>query len=97
MIDKLVDLVNDIVKQSGASYAANGPKYNHDRWKYCVALAARGWKAYDFEYVPTEADDDVIIMWRKEGEDDIKLRLSFTEQCKWLKYLEQKEKKNGRL
>lgn len=94
MIDNLIDFVNGIMQQSGEAFAANGPKYSNERWKYCVALAARDWEAYDFEYVPTETDDDTIIKWRKEGEDDIDVRLSFTEQCLWLKYMEQKEKKN---
>jgi len=95
MIDGLIDLMGDVVKQSSESFAANGPKYSNNKWKYCVALAAKGWEAYDFEYVPTEKADDTIIKWRKEGEKDVAIRLTFTEQCLWIKYMEQqKEKKN---
>jgi len=94
-MEDIVDFLGNIVGQVSESYAANGPKYPNNKWKYCVALAARGWKASDYEYVPNDTDDDVIITWRKEGEEEIKIRLSFTEQCLWLKYLEQKEKNNG--
>jgi len=93
-MDGIVDFLNDMVGKAGQSYAANGPKYSTNRWKYCVALAERGWKAHAYEYVPTDTDDDVIIKWKKEGEVEIKVRLSFTEQCLWIKYLEQKENKN---
>jgi len=93
-MDGLIDFLNGVVGQAAQSYTANGPKAPNNRWKYCVALAKRGWKAYDYEYVPTETNDDVIIKWRKEGEVEIKVRLSFTEQCLWIKYLEQKEQQN---
>lgn len=93
MLDKIADMVDGLVKQSGESYRQNGPKYSHERWKYCVALSERGWKAYDFKVLPSETEDEVIIKWRKEGEVEIEVRLSFTEQCKWIQYMEKKEKR----
>ena len=93
-MDGLINFLNDMVRQSANSYSANGPKAANNRWKYCVALAERGWKAHDYEYVPTDTNDDVIIKWRKEGEVEVKVRLSFTEQCLWIKYLEQKEQRD---
>ena len=92
MIDPLINMMDSLVKQSSEAYKQNGPKYSHSKWKYCVALAAKGWEAYAFEPVAGESDsDDVVIKWRKEGEVEIKLRLSFTEQKKWIQYMEQKE------
>jgi len=56
-------------------------------------LAAKGWKAIEYVKVSEPDCDNIIVTWRKEGEEEIKLRLSFTEQCLWLEYMEQKEKK----
>lgn len=93
-MDGIINIFNDLVGQVSKSYEANGPKYSNNKWKYCVALAERGWKPIEYEYVPTGTDDDVIVTWRKKEKQDIKIRLSFTEQCLWLRYLEQKEQDN---
>lgn len=94
MLDKITDMMDGLAQQSGESYRQNGHKYSNNRWKYCVALAERGWEAYDFKSISSETEDEVIIKWRKEGEVEINVRLSFTEQCEWLRYMEKKEKKN---
>ena len=97
MFDKLTDMIDGLVKQSGESHQQNGQKYDHNRWKYCVALSDNGWKAYDFKALSSETEDEIIIKWRKEGEVEIDVILSFTEQCKWLQYMEKKEKINESL
>ena len=89
-MDQLVDFLDGMIKQAGFNFAS-GPQYRNNRWKYCVALAKEGWKAYDYQYVPTNDDDDVIIKWKKEGKEDIAIRLSFTEQQLWIEYLEKQE------
>jgi hypothetical protein len=93
MIEKLIDMADNIIQHSRNSYSVNC-KYKNNHWKNCVILAKLGWKAYHFKYLPTDTDDDVIIKWRKEGKDDIKIRLSFTEQCLWLKYMESENEKS---
>jgi len=93
MLDQLADMMDGLMKQAGEAYKQNG-QYNHERWKYCVALSERGWEAYDYKTLPSETEDEIIIKWRKEGEVEIDVRLSFTEQCKWLRYMEKKEKQN---
>lgn len=93
MIKKLVDFADSIVQHSRSSYSSNCKKYKNNRWKNCIILAKLGWKACHFEYLPTDTDDDVIIKWQKKGKDDIKIKLSFTEQCLWLKYMESKNEK----
>jgi hypothetical protein len=92
MLDQIADLIDGLMKQSGEAYRHNSQVYSNTRWKYCVALAERGWEAYDFKPIPSETEDEVIIKWRKEGEVEINVRLSFTEQCLWLRHMEQKEK-----
>lgn len=95
MIDDFLELIGGLVKQScGTSTSSTSQSSNH-RWKHCVALAARGWKAYDFEAVPSEdgLQDDVIIKWKKEGVE-LDVKLSFTEQQLWLNYLDKKENDN---
>jgi hypothetical protein len=66
------------------------------RWKYCVALSKLGWKANKCEKVNEQDLEDVIVTWSKEGQKDISIRLSWTEQCLWLEYLEsEKERTDG--
>ena len=86
-------VIDDLVKASQQGQEQQ-PSRKTNRWKYCVALAAKGWKAYECRRVYGEDHycDDVIVKWRKEGEKEIEIRLSFTEQCLWLEYMEQKEK-----
>lgn len=57
---------------------------SRNRWKYCVALASSGWKAIGCE----RAGEDIVIVWAKQGEENIEVRLSFAEQYLWLNYLE---------
>lgn len=85
-MDEIVKIADGLVRHSQTQYKAHGPKYTHTRWKYCVALVKEGWRAY--ECVNIENTDEVLIKWRKEGKKDIGIRLSFMEQCLWIKYLE---------
>lgn len=91
MIDGLTGLLDGLINKSRATYDSTAPKYEHNRWKYCVALAKCGWKAYDFEPIKSDTSDAVIIKWRKEGKKDVNITLSFTEQQMWLKYMENKD------
>ena len=94
-MEDFLDLLNDFVKSS-QNAQSQLPKRKMHRWKYCVALAAKGWKAHNCIKVKDDDPfhDDVVVVWRKEGEEEIEIRLSFTEQCLWLEYMEQKEKQN---
>jgi hypothetical protein len=58
------------------------------RWKYCVALAACGWNAAECERI----ENDIMVIWRKDGKKDVHIRLSHADQCLWIDYLSQKEK-----
>jgi len=90
-MNEFFDYLDGFVKTSQGIYDQL-PHRGNNRWKYCVALAAKGWKASECVKVSEPDCDDIIVTWRKEGEEEIKLRLSFTEQCLWLEYMEQKEK-----
>ena len=68
------------------------PKSGTGRWKYCVALASKGWEAYGYEKVGEPHANELVIKWKKRGEKDIRIRLTFVEQCLWVDYL---EKNNG--
>ena len=63
------------------------------RWKHCVALSKLGWQATKCEKVSNTDLDDIIVTWTKEGQKDIQIRLSWTEQCLWLEYLEKDKEK----
>ena len=95
-MDECVKSFQNLIAQSFQNFetaqGVNPHKAKFNRWKYCVALAARGWKAYSAERIGDPEQDDILVKWRKEGEKDIEIRLSFTEQCLWLEYMEQKEK-----
>lgn len=86
-MDSIIQIMDGLIKQSQANYQNNGPKYSNSRWKYCVALSKCGWKATDA--TPVKNTDEVVIKWQKEGKSELSIRLSFTEQCMWLRYLEE--------
>jgi hypothetical protein len=64
------------------------------RWKICVALAANGWKAIKSE--PVGNQHDIMVIWHKDGRDDVEIRLNFANQALWLDYMYQKELRNDR-
>lgn len=86
-MDEIIKIADGLVKYSQTNYELNGPKYSNGKWKYCVALAKCGWKAVSTEQISNS--DAVMIKWQKEGKQDVNLKLSFTEQCLWLRYLEE--------
>ena len=65
------------------------------RWKYCIALAARGWRPSKYEKVAdpeNPSSDDIMVSWNKEGnKKTIKIQLTFLEQCLWLEYVSREE------
>ena len=94
-VDQLFRMFDGLVSQSAQKFAQSQQGVKHQNWKYCVALAKLGWEAYGFEAVPSKTEDEVIIKWRKEGKEDIHVKLSFTEQRLWIRYMqEQKEKQD---
>jgi len=94
-LEQLFKMFDGLVSQSAKKFAQSQQGVKHQNWKYCVALAKLGWEAYDFETIPSATEDDVLIKWRKEGKDDIQIKLCFTEQRLWIRYMrEQKEKQD---
>jgi hypothetical protein len=67
-------------------------KIESNNWRFCVALAHRGWKAISCEKVKKQDCEDIIIRWKKDGYDDVYITLTFKEQCLWLEYLEKNKK-----
>ena len=90
-MDDLFNILDGIFGMSKATQKPLNPD-DFKKWKHCVALAKLGWKATDNK---KEENSDITITWQKEGKKDLQIRLSFTEQCLWLEYMEKKEKKNG--
>lgn len=97
-MQRVYDLVDNYVSGQNKKNATSMGKHTIGRWKYCVELAKLGWEAYAFEQVPSQTEEQVIIKWRKEGLEEIHLKMGFTDQCLWIQYLERKhlkEKKDG--
>lgn len=93
-MDDLLRLFDNLVKQSVQKFNESQPSPDFSRWKYCAALLRCGWEAYDYATVPDQHRDDIVVKWRKEGKDEIHVKLSFTEQRLWFRYLEQQGEKN---
>ena len=94
-MEQIFKMFDGLVGQSAEKFAQSQQGVKHQRWKYCVALAKLGWESYDFETIPSKTEDEVLIKWRKEGMDDIQIKLGFTEQRLWIRYMrEQKEKQD---
>lgn len=93
-MDGIVRFVQNFVDQSVNNYSKAAPKKKVEKWKYCVALEKAGYKA---TCEIAEGSKDLWFIWSKEGEEEIRVRLSFVEQQMWLNYLEKrsaKEKNN---
>jgi hypothetical protein len=87
-MDNLIDFFDNFAKSNGALFKG----HPHGKWKYCVALTKRGWEAYRFETTDTEDNDNIIIYWHKDGEEDIVFSLSFTDQQMWIDYMQRGQK-----
>ena len=87
MSDNLIDVLGEMLNSAQKNSTVKPQKRN--RWRHCVALAITGWKATACKNT-SDSSDDVIIKWEKNGELDIKIRLSYTEQFLWLNYMEEK-------
>jgi len=85
----IFSMMDDLIHNANKNYKSQG----NNRWKYCVALALDNWRAYESEKV--EGSDDIIIKWKKEGQENIAIRLSFIEQGCWIQYLENKKNDKG--
>ena len=86
-------IFDGIIKNAMNHQEKQQPKLKNNRWKYCVALSKKGWKMISCERVDEQFRDDIIIKWGKEGEKDITIRLSFTEQCLWFEYMQMEDSK----
>jgi len=87
-MNDLLNLIDDMISSKNIGGFRGHP---YGRWKYCVALSKCGWEAYSFETTKGDDNDNMVIFWRKEGEDDIRLPLSFTDQRLWIEYMQNKE------
>ena len=76
-------------KQNSGLY--NKQSVPQDRWKHCVILYKSGWKPSKFQKTTNPETDDIVIIWEKAEQKDIHMKLSWTEQCLWLQYLEKKQ------
>lgn len=93
-MDDLLGTFEQFISAAKNNASNNGKKISLSKWKHCVALTKLGWKAYSCERIEDQEKDDIIIKWKKEGNKDIIITLTFTEQCLWLEYLcKEKNKK----
>jgi len=93
MIDDFLGIFDNLIENSKQRYNNNqSTTQKSATWKHCVVLHAAGWKAVSFNRVKEDFCDDAIIVWKKEGKEDIKMRLPFNQQCLWIEYLERKDK-----
>lgn len=92
-MDGIIRFVQNFVDQSVDSYNKTSSKKKMEKWKYCVALEKAGYKA---TCETIEGSKDLLFIWNKESEEEIRVRLSFAEQQLWLNYLEKRSAKENR-
>lgn len=90
-MDEFLKMFEGLIETSKQN-AAHNPKPISNKWKFCVALSKIGWKAFSCEKVDKESND-IVVKWKKEGKQDISIKLSFFDQCLWLEYLDKKGRK----
>lgn len=98
-MDNIIKILELLSSVSGKSYEHNSMKKISNKWKICVALSKSGWKLSNWRQGMTKylgmPTDEVIATWSKDGENDIDINLSFTDQCLWLEYMERKSGENN--
>jgi hypothetical protein len=97
MDDNLTDMMEKFIHQSVANYKKwpYAGKAKISNWRICAALFKDGWACVDGHH--PEDSNALILILRKEGEEEQRVRLSFTEQQLWLKYLERISKNEGEI
>lgn len=86
-MDGMIRFVQRFVDGSIDNYNKHTPKRKIEKWKYCVALEKAGYKA---TCETIEGSKDLLFVWNKESEEEIRVRLSFAEQQMWLNFLEKR-------
>jgi len=96
-MDDIIGALEKFIHQATANYKQwpYAGKAKIRNWRICAALLEDGWKCVDGGH--PENSNSLILVWRKEGEEEREVRLSFTEQQLWLKYLERKAKGEGEI
>jgi hypothetical protein len=56
-------------------------------YKHCIALVQSGWRAVRSRKIG-DGSDGVMITWSKDGHNNLEMPLAFSEQCLWVKYME---------
>jgi len=92
-MDDLYKMFDGLVSQSAQNYSNTQGTRESGKWKYCVALAKLGWEAFGFDTIESQTENEVVIKWRKKGKENVHIKLGFTDQCLWIKYMEQEREK----
>lgn len=94
-MDEIYGMMEKFIQQSVATYKkwphAGRARIKH--WRICAYLFENGWQCYDGEQ--PEGSNSLILKWKKEGEEEKQVSLSFAEQQLWLRYLEKRAKREG--
>lgn len=91
MMDDLIKSMESFIQKSVSLSRDPNKKVDISKFKECVALDKNEWKCTGGR-LPEDNSNDFITEWRKEGEVDREVRLSFGEQQLWLAYMEKKYK-----
>lgn len=91
-MDDIIKALEGFIQQATANYKqwpyAGRAKVKN--WRLCATLLEHGWECYDGGH--PEGSNALELKWRKDGEEDIEVTLSFVEQQLWLRYLENSTK-----
>ena len=91
-MNDLIKVLSDLMVEARKKAAFTPTSQKMFTWKHCVVLAKAGWKATEYKKIGNEDSDGIMVIWKKNGHKDLGMPLSFAEQCKWIKYMENKAK-----
>ena len=83
------NILDGLIKNASNNKTVHDPS-EFKNWKKCIALIKLGWKA---ESTKDGTSDRIIMIWKKEGKPDVRIVLSFIEQCYWFEYLKKQKER----
>jgi hypothetical protein len=96
-LDPILNMLLNASRQINDKYGER--KGNGKQWQMCVGLSKLGWRIKSWNPIKHDTQEDykdnVMVVWAKEGYEDISVELGVAEQYYWLKYISNLEDKNG--
>lgn len=87
-MDDFFKIIESLVEMSGGIGDSANQEYVVDEREElrCIKLHGDGWKQDGFDYAPNSRD--IVTYWKKDGQDRREIRLTASQQRRWIHLLE---------